>query len=145
MCLATISLGESQGMIIFLFFLQVILRDGIYHPYKFVSNLFFIWQVYTRWYNDDMENLYTIKSVEISCRSVKGDKTSFTPNHWANSEFTFENLNVVVQKTLDLITERYGKDFFQKLVVTMTYSPVGTNLQHCIQSGHDEEGKIYCS
>ena len=67
-----------------------------------------------------MENLYTIKSVEISCRSIKGDKTSFTPNHWANSEFTFENLNVVVQKTLDLITERYGKDFFQKLVVTMT-------------------------
>ena len=92
-----------------------------------------------------MENLYTIKSVEISCRSVKGDKTSFTPNNWANSEFTFENLNVVVQKTLDLITERYDKDFFQKLVVTMTYSPVGTNLQHCIQSGHDEEGEIYCS
>ena len=92
-----------------------------------------------------MENLYTIKSVEISCRSVKGDKTSFTPNNWANSEFTFENLNVVVQKTLDLIIERYGKNFFQKLVVTMTYSPVGTNLQHCIQSGHDEEGEIYCS
>ena len=92
-----------------------------------------------------MENLYTIKSVEISCRSVKGDKTSFTPNQWANSEFTFENLNVVVQKTLDLIIERYDKDFFQKLVVTMTYSPVGTNLQHCIQSGHDEEGEIYCS
>ena len=92
-----------------------------------------------------MENLYTIKSVEISCRSVKGDKTSFTPNNWANSEFTFENLNVVVQKTLDLIIQRYGKEFFQKLVVTMTYSPVGTNLQHCIQSGHDEEGEIYCS
>jgi len=92
-----------------------------------------------------MENLYTIKSVEISCRSAKGDKTSFTPNHWANSEFTFENLNVVVQKTLDLIIKRYGKEFFQKLVVTMTYSPVGTNLQHCIQSGHDEEGEIYCS
>jgi len=64
-----------------------------------------------------MENLYTIKSVEISSRSIKGDKTSNTPNHWANSEFTFENLNVVVQKTLDLIIERYGKDFFQKLVV----------------------------
>jgi hypothetical protein len=92
-----------------------------------------------------MENLYTIKSVEISSRSIKGDKTSNTPNHWANSEFTFENLNVVVQKTLDLIIERYGKDFFQKLVVTMTYSPAGTNLQHCIQSGHDEEGEIYCS
>ena len=92
-----------------------------------------------------MENLYTIKSVEVSSRSIKGDKTSNTSNHWANSEFTFENLNVVVQKTLDLIIERYGKDFFQKLVVTMTYSPVGTNLQHCIQSGHDEEGEIYCS
>ena len=92
-----------------------------------------------------MENLYTIKSVEISSRSIKGDKTSNSPNHWANSEFTFENLNVVVQKTLDLIIERYGKDFFQKLVVTMTYSPVGTDLQHCIQSGHDEEGEIYCS
>ena len=92
-----------------------------------------------------MENLYTIKSVEISSRSIKGDKTSLTPNHWADSEFTFENLNVVVQKTLDLIIERYGKDFFQKLVVTMTYSPVGNNLQHCIESGHDEEGEIYCS
>ena len=92
-----------------------------------------------------MENLYTIKSVEISSRSIKGDKTSHTPNHWANSEFTFENLNVVVQKTIDLIIECYGKDFFQKLVVTMTYSPVGNNLQHCIQSGHDEEGEIYCS
>ena len=93
-----------------------------------------------------MESLYTIKSVEISTRrSIKGDKTSFMPDFWGNSEFTFENLNVVVQETLDLITQRYGKDFFQKLVMTMTYSPVGTNLQHCIQSGHDEEGKIYCS
>ena len=92
-----------------------------------------------------MENLYTIKSVEISTRSIKGDKTSFMPDFWGNSEFTFENLNVVVQETLDLITQRYGKDFFQKLVMTMTYSPVGTKLQHCIQSGHDEEGEIYCS
>ena len=92
-----------------------------------------------------MENLYKIESVEISHRSIKGDKTSFMPDFWGNSEFTFENLNVVVQETLDLITQRYGKDFFQKLVMTMTYSPVGTNLQHCIQSGHDEEGKIYCS
>jgi hypothetical protein len=92
-----------------------------------------------------MENLYTIKSVEISSRSIKGDTSSFTPNHWANSEFTFESLNVIVQKTIDLITQRYGKDFFQKLVVKMTYSPVGTNLQQCILSGHDEEGEIYCS
>jgi hypothetical protein len=92
-----------------------------------------------------MENLYTIKSVEIICRSIKGDKSSFTPNHYANKKFTFENLNFIVQQTLDLIIERYGKDFFQKLVVKMTYSPVGTNLQHCIESGHDEEGEIYCS
>ena len=92
-----------------------------------------------------MENLYTIKSVEISHRSIKGDMSSFTPNHWSNKRFTFENLNFIVQQTLDQIKERYGKDFFQKLVVTMTYSPVGTNLQHCIQSGHDEEGQIYCS
>ena len=92
-----------------------------------------------------MENLYTIESVEISSRSIKGDTSSFTPNHWANSEFTFESLNVIVQKTLDLINQRYGKDFFQKLVVKMTYSPVGTNLQQCILSGHDEEGEIYCS
>ena len=92
-----------------------------------------------------MENLYTIKSVEISSRSVKGDKSSFTPNHWAKKQFTFENLNFIVQETLDIIKKKYGNDFFQKLVVTMTYSPVGTNLQHCIQSGHDEEGEIYCS
>ena len=92
-----------------------------------------------------MENLYTIKSVQISSRSIKGETSSLTPNHWANSEFTFEKLNVIIQKTLDLIIQRYGKDFFQKLVVTMTYSPVGTDLQHCIQSGHDEEGEIYCS
>ena len=92
-----------------------------------------------------MEKLYTIKSVQISSRSIKGETSSLTPNHWANSEFTFENLNVIIQKTLDLIKEKYGKDFFQKLVVTMTYSPVGTDLQHCIQSGHDEQGEIYCS
>jgi hypothetical protein len=92
-----------------------------------------------------MESLYTIKSVEISSRSIKGDTSSFTPNHWAKKQFTFENLNFIVQKTLDMIKEKYGNDFFQKLVVTMTYSPVGTDLQHCIQSGHDEEGEIYCS
>jgi hypothetical protein len=92
-----------------------------------------------------MENLYTIESVQISSRSIKGETSSFTPNHWANSEFTFDNLNVIIQKTLDLIIQRYGKDFFQKLVVTMTYSPVGTNLKQCIISGHDEEGEIYCS
>ena len=92
-----------------------------------------------------MENLYTIKSVEISSRSVKGDTASFTPNHWAKKQFTFENLNFIVQETLDMIKKKYGNVFFQKLVVTMTYSPVGTNLQHCIQSGHDEEGEIYCS
>jgi hypothetical protein len=92
-----------------------------------------------------MENLYTIKSVEISHLSIKGDMSSLTPNHWSNKRFTFENLNFIVQQTLDQIKERYGKDFFQKLVVTMTYSPVGTDLQHCIQSGHDEKGEIYCS
>ena len=91
-----------------------------------------------------MENLYKIESVEISHRSIKGDMSSFTPNHWSNKRFTFENLNFIVQQTLDQIKERYGKDFFQKLVVTMTYSPVGTDLQHCIQSGHDEKGEIYC-
>lgn len=93
-----------------------------------------------------MENLYTIMSIEISSRSVeKGDQSSFTPNHYANKNFTFDNLNFIVQKTLDLIIERYGKDLFQKLVVKMTYSPVGTDLQQCILSGHDEEGEIYCS
>lgn len=92
-----------------------------------------------------MNNLHTIKSVEISSRSIKGDKSSFTPNHWANSEFTFENLNFIVQRTFDLIIAKYGKEFFQKLVITMTYQPVGTDLQQCIQSGYDEEGEIYCS
>ncbi len=92
-----------------------------------------------------MENLYTIKSVEISHRSIKGDMSSFTPNPWSNKRLTFDNLNFIVQQTLDQIKDRYGKDFFQKLVVTVTYSPVGTNLQHCIQTGYDEEGEIYCS
>lgn len=92
-----------------------------------------------------MENLHTIKSVQISSSSIKGETSSFTPNHWANSEFTFDNLNVVVQKTLDLIIAKYGEDFFQKLVITLTYQPVGTDLEHCIQSGYDEKGEIYCS
>jgi hypothetical protein len=92
-----------------------------------------------------MEKLYKIKSVEISQRSIKGETSSFTPRHWSNKAYTFENLNFIVQKTLEMIDERYGKDFFQKLVVKMTYSPVGTNLEQCIISGHDEEGEIYCS
>ena len=92
-----------------------------------------------------MENLYTIKSVEISSRSVaKGEKTSITQKI-DERPYALGDIKNLVQQTFDMIISQYGKDFFQKLVVTMTYSPVGTNLQHCIQSGHDEEGEIYCS
>ena len=93
-----------------------------------------------------MEKLYFVKSIEISSRSVmKGDQTSVTPN-FSNLKLTFENLNQLAKLTFDNVIEQSHKKYnFTKLVVTLTYSPLGTSLQHCIQTGYDEEGEIYCS
>jgi len=93
-----------------------------------------------------MEKLYFVKSIEISSRSViKGDQTSVIPN-FTNLKLTFENLNQLAKLTFDNVIEQSHKKYnFTKLVVTLTYSPIGTSLQHCIQTGYNEEGEIYCS
>jgi hypothetical protein len=93
-----------------------------------------------------MEKLYFVKSIEISSRSVmKGDQTRVTPNV-TNLKLTFENLNQLAKLTFDKVIEQSHQKYnFTKLLVTLTYSPVGTSLQHCIQTGYDEEGEIYCS
>lgn len=93
-----------------------------------------------------MEKLYFIKSIEISSRSVvKGDQTRVTHN-FTDLKLTFESLNQFAKLAFDKVIEKsHHKYNFTKLVVTMTYTPVGTNLQHCIQTGYDEEGEIYCS
>ena len=92
-----------------------------------------------------MENLFYINKVEVSSRHLMGETSSETPNSWANKTFTFDKINEIASMTLDMITGNYGKDFFQKLVVTLTYTPVGSETQHCIDCGLDEEGEIYCS
>ena len=93
-----------------------------------------------------MEKLYFIKSIEISSRSVaKGDQTRVTPN-FTNLKLSFESLNQFAKLAFEQAMEQsHHKYNFTKLVVTLTYTPVGANLQHCIQTGYDEEGEIYCS
>ncbi len=45
-----------------------------------------------------------------------------------------------------MINDNFGKDFFKKLVVTVTYTIVdGDDVQYAIDCGFDEEGEIYCS
>ena len=89
-----------------------------------------------------MGNIFIIQSVEISTRSVaKGEKTSFTPKIDERT-YSLGDIKVLIQKTFDEIIARYGKDFFQKLVIKINYSKEGSNLQNFIESGYDEEGEI---
>jgi hypothetical protein len=89
-----------------------------------------------------MENLYTIKSVEISSRSVaKGEKNSITQKI-DERPYALGDIKNLVQQTFDMIISQYGKDFFQKLVVKFYYAKEGTNLLNCIESGYDEQEKI---
>ena len=93
-----------------------------------------------------METTYLIQKVEVSARYLDQDVKSETPNSWANKEFSWESLNDIANRTVDMIKNAYVKDFFKKLVVTVTYSIVGgDDVQYCIDCGYDEEGAIYCS
>ena len=79
-------------------------------------------------------------------RYLDQDVKSETPNSWANQEFSWETLNDLANKTVDMIKNAYVKDFFKKLVVTVTYSIAGgDDVQYCIDCGYDEEGEVYCS
>jgi hypothetical protein len=93
-----------------------------------------------------METTYLIQKVEVSAQYLDQNVKSETPNSWANKEFSWENLNEVANRTVEMIKNAYVKDFFKKLVVTVTYSIVGgDDVQYCIDCGYDEEGAIYCS
>ena len=93
-----------------------------------------------------METTYLIQKVEVSARYLDQDVKSETPNSWANQEFSWETLNDLANKTVDMIKNAYVKDFFKKLVVTVTYSIAGgDDVQYCIDCGYDEEGEVYCS
>ena len=89
-----------------------------------------------------MGNIFIIQSVEISTRSVaKGEKKSVTPKI-DECLYSLGDIKNLVQQTFDNIIARYGKDFFQKLVIKINYSKEGSNLQNCIESGYDEGGEI---
>lgn len=93
-----------------------------------------------------METQYLIQKVEISSRHLQGEASSETPNSWANKPFSWEKLNDIAHQTLEMIKNHYGKDFFKKLVVTITYTIAGgDDVQYAIDCGFDEEGEIYCS
>ena len=93
-----------------------------------------------------MKTTYLIQKVEVSARYLDQDVKSETPNSWANQEFSWESLNDLANKTVDMIKNAYVKDFFKKLVVTVTYSIAGgDDVQYCIDCGYDEEGEVYCS
>ena len=80
-----------------------------------------------------METTYLIQKVEVSARYLDQDVKSETPNSWANQEFSWETLNDLANKTVDMIKNAYVKDFFKKLVVTVTYSIAGgDDVQYCI-------------
>ena len=93
-----------------------------------------------------METTYLIQKVEVSARYLDQDVKSETPNSWANKEFSWESLNDIANRIIGDIKNAYVKDFFKKLVVTVTYSIVGgDDVQYCIDCGYDEEGEVYCS
>ena len=93
-----------------------------------------------------METTYLIQKVEVSSRHHKGETSSETPNCWANKPFSWEAMNDIAHRTLDMIKNHYEQDFFKKLVVSITYTIAGgDDVQYGIDCGFDEEGEIYCS
>lgn len=93
-----------------------------------------------------METTYLIQKVEVSAQYLDQNVKSEIPNNWVNEEFCWETLNDVASRTVDMIKNAYVKDFFKKLVVTITYSiKGGDDVKYCIDCGYDEEGTIYCS
>jgi hypothetical protein len=93
-----------------------------------------------------METTYLIQKVEISARHLQGEANSETPNSWANKEFSWEDLNDIAHRMLEMIKNNYDQGFFKKLVVSITYTIAGgDDVQYGIDCGFDEEGEIYCS
>jgi len=93
-----------------------------------------------------METQYLIQKVEISARHLQGEANSETPNSWANKEFSWEDLNDIANRMLEMIKNNYDQGFFKKLVVSITYTIAGgDDVQYGIDCGFDEEGEIYCS
>ena len=92
-----------------------------------------------------METQYLVQKVEIRSRHLMGETNSETPNKWKDTQFSWEKLNEIAHSALEMIKDGFGKDFFKKLVVTVTYTVVGDNAEYAIDCGFDEEGEIYCS
>jgi hypothetical protein len=92
-----------------------------------------------------MEAQYLIQKVEVSARHLQGETSSETPNSWANKEFSWETMNDIAHRTLEMIKNNYDQGFFKKLVVSITYTITGDDVQYAIDCGFDEEGEIYCS
>jgi len=93
-----------------------------------------------------METQYLIQKVEISARHLQGEANSETPNSWANKEFSWEDLNDIANRMLEMIKNNYDQGFFKKLVVSITYTIAGgDDVKYGIDCGFDEEGEIYCS
>ncbi len=93
-----------------------------------------------------METQYLVQKVEVSSRHIMGETSSETPNSWKNTPFSWEKLNEIAHSALNMIKDNYGEGFFKKLVVSITYTIVGSDdFQYAIDCGFDEEGEIYCS
>jgi hypothetical protein len=93
-----------------------------------------------------METQYLVQKVEIRSQHLMGETNSQTPNTWKDTKFSWEKLNEIAHSALDMIVNGYGKEFFKKLVVTVTYTIAdGDDVQYAIDCGFDEEGEIYCS
>ena len=67
-----------------------------------------------------METTYLIQKVEISARHLQGEANSETPNSWANKEFSWEDLNDIAHRMLEMIKNNYDQGFFKKLIVSIT-------------------------
>ena len=93
-----------------------------------------------------METTYLIQKVEVSARHIQGETSSETPNSWVGKPFSWEDLNDIAHRTLEMIKNHYAQDFFKKLVVSISYTISGSDdVQYAIDCGFDEEGEIYCS
>jgi len=93
-----------------------------------------------------METQYLVQKVEIRSQHLMGETNSQTPNTWKDTQFSWDKLNEIAHSALDMIVNGYGKEFFKKLVVTVTYTIAGgDDVQYAIDCGFDEEGEIYCS
>lgn len=71
-----------------------------------------------------METTYLIQKVEVSALYLDQNVKSETPNSWANKEFTWETLNDVANRTVEMIKECICQRFLQETCSNR-------NLLHC--------------